>query len=353
MASTATGNYRSGGDRFGRHRVKAPLGALPQGATRLDNSLPIWDNEVLIEVETLNIDSASFRQMKEAAADDLRRIADQVLKNVASMGKQQNPVTGSGGMLLGRVAELGPRYSNPAQLQLGDPICTLVSLTLTPLRIERIKEVRDSEQLEIEGQAVLFDSGVLAKIPPELNRKVCLALLDVAGAPAQALRLAQRGQTIYIIGTGKSGILSAAAIRQKLGQDCRLLASAARQSSVDDFRKLGLVDEVFLADALRPAETNDQVAALTQGKMVDLVINTANVEGTELSSVLSCRQGGRVYFFNMATSFQKAALSAEGVGMDVEMIIGNGYAPHHAEITLDLYRRNPAVKKWFDEKFGK
>ena len=95
-----------------------------------------------------------------------------------------------------------------------------------------------------------------------------------------------------------------------------------------------------------------KVEKITNGKMVDLVINTANVEGTELTSVLCCKQGAKVYFFNMATNFQKAALGAEGVGMDVEMIIGNGYAPNHAEYTLDVYRKNKAVKRWFDEKFG-
>jgi L-erythro-3,5-diaminohexanoate dehydrogenase len=346
-------SYRAGGDRFGRHRVIAPDGALPQAATKVDNSLPIYEDEILIDVATLNIDSASFRQMKEEAGGDLQGIAKQVQKNVEAMGKQQNPVTGSGGMLLGTVEDMGPKYSNPAKLARGDKICTLVSLTLTPLRIEKITRVRDSEQLDIEGKAVLFDSGVLAKIPLDMDLNVCLALLDVAGAPPQADRLARKGDTVYIIGTGKSGILCAAAIREKLGKDCTIIASATRQTSVDDFTKLSLADKVFVANALNPAETMDLVAHATGGKMCDLVINTANVVGTELASVLACRQGGKVYFFNMATNFQKAALGAEGVGMDVEMIIGNGYAPNHADFTLDLYRKNAAVKKWFDTKFGK
>ncbi|HOI10724.1 MAG TPA: L-erythro-3,5-diaminohexanoate dehydrogenase [Myxococcota bacterium] len=345
-------SYREGGDRFGRHRVLAPEGALPQAATRLDNSLPIWDNEILIDVATLNIDSASFRQMRTAAGGDPQGIADQVLKNVATMGKQLNPVTGSGGMLLGTVADMGPRYSNPAGVKVGDPVCTLVSLTLTPLRIDRIKAVHDSEQIDIDGKAVLFDSGVLAKIPEGMDLKVCLALLDVAGAPPQAHRLAQKGQTVFIIGAGKSGILCAAAIRHKLGKDCRILVSATRQSSIDTFDTLGLADETFLVNALNPSDTMDQIAKRTNGEMVDLVINTANVEGTELSSVLACKQGGTVYFFNMATNFQKAALGAEGAGMDVQMIIGNGYAPEHAAFTLDVYRKTPTVRKWFDEKFG-
>lgn len=345
-------DYRKNGDRLGRHRVISPEGALPQAATKLNNSLPIYDNEILISVNTLNIDSASFRQMKEAAGGKPEGVAKQVLANVEKMGKQQNPVTGSGGMLLGTVEDFGPSYSNSAKVGRGDKICTLVSLTLTPLIIDKIKGVRDSEQIDIEGKAVLFDSGVLAKIPADMDLNVCLALLDVAGAPPQADRLAKKGDTVYIIGAGKSGILCAAAIRQKLGRDCRIIASATHESSVETFKSLGLVDDCFVANALKPAETMDKVAKATNGRMCDLCINTANVEGTELASVLACKQGGRVYFFNMATNFQKAALGAEGVGMDVEMIIGNGYAPDHAEFTLNLYRKDLAVKSWFDTKFG-
>lgn len=344
--------YRTGGDRFGRHRVLSPAGALPQAAAKLDNSLPPYDNEILIDVQTLNIDSASFRQMREEAGGNPQGIADQVLKNVKEMGKQQNPVTGSGGMLLGTVADMGPRYSNLAKMKPGDRICTLVSLTLTPLTIERIKTVHDSEQIDIDGKAILFDSGVLAKIPDDMNLKTCLALLDVAGAPPQADRLAHKGDTVYIIGCGKSGILCAAAIREKVGRGCTIIASARGQEGVETMKTLGLADDAFTADALNPAETMDRVARATSGKMCDLVINTANVVGTELTSVLACRQGGKVYFFNMATSFQKAALGAEGVGMDVEMIIGNGYAPNHAEFTLNLYRKNAAVKQWFDQRFS-
>jgi L-erythro-3,5-diaminohexanoate dehydrogenase len=290
--------------------------------------------------------------MRDAAKGDPQGIADQVLKNVATMGKQQNPVTGSGGMLLGTVAGMGPKYSNPANVKVGDKICTLVSLTLTPLIIERVKTVHDSEQIDIEGKAILFDSGALAKIPGDMGLKTCLALLDVARAAPQADRLAKRGDTVYIIGTGKSGILCAAAIRARWGKDCRIIASARKADGVEEMKSLQLIDDGFTADALSPAGTMEKVEATTSGAMCDLVINTANVEGTELSSVLACRQGGTVYFFNMATNFQKAALGAEGVGMDVTMIIGNGYAPGHAEFTLDVYRKNAAVKKWFDARFG-
>ena len=60
-------DYRTGSDRLGRHRVISPDGSLPQAATRVDNSLPIYEDEILIDVQTLNIDSASFRQMRDAS----------------------------------------------------------------------------------------------------------------------------------------------------------------------------------------------------------------------------------------------------------------------------------------------
>ena len=70
-----------------------------------------------------------------------------------------------------------------------------------------------------------------------------------------------------------------------------------------------------------------------------------------MSAILPVRDGGVVYFFSMATSFTKAALGAEGVGKDVNMIVGNGYTKDHAEITLHELRENDKIRKLFDEKY--
>jgi hypothetical protein len=52
----------------------------------------------------------------------------------------------------------------------------------------------------------------------------------------------------------------------------------------------------------------------------------------------------------MATSFSAAALGAEGMAADVTMLIGNGYAPGHAELALDLIRTSPAVRTLFERR---
>jgi L-erythro-3,5-diaminohexanoate dehydrogenase len=46
----------------------------------------------------------------------------------------------------------------------------------------------------------------------------------------------------------------------------------------------------------------------------------------------------------MATSFQAAALGAEGLAADVTMLVGNGYAPGHALLALDLVRGDERLR---------
>lgn len=54
------------GCKYGTHRVIEPTGTLPQPAYKVDSTMSIYDNELLIDVKTLNIDSASFTQIKKA-----------------------------------------------------------------------------------------------------------------------------------------------------------------------------------------------------------------------------------------------------------------------------------------------
>src|SRR6476620_9166937 len=103
------GKYRVR-DPFGIQRVVQQKGVLPQQAEKIDPSLPIAEDELLIEVESLNIDSASFHQISGVCEGDPKRIGQHIYDLVERRGKQHNPVTGSGGMLIGKVAEIGPAF---------------------------------------------------------------------------------------------------------------------------------------------------------------------------------------------------------------------------------------------------
>lgn len=340
-------------DRYGLSRVVGEKGVLPQRAKQLDPGLPLRDGELLIEVESLNIDAASFKQLKDAAAGDPARIVAAIREIVAARGKMQNPVTGSGGMLIGRVREISPAHPAHGTLKPGDRLATLVSLTLTPLVIDEVVAVKpEIDRLDVKGHAILFPSGIYAKLPDDLPDRLALAALDVAGAPALVARHVKPGQTVLMLGAGKSGALCLAQARESMQGQGRLIAFDISQPALDMLKRLGLCDDVVRGDATQGVAVLEAVTALTGGALPDLVVNCASVPNTEMAAILSVRDGGTVIFFSMATSFPAAALGAEGVGKDVTMLIGNGYVPGHADLTLDLLRRQAGLRQAFAERYA-
>ncbi len=342
------------GDPLGTHRVLAPKGALPQPAEELDaDPSKIYETEILVDVETLNIDAASFRQMEEASAGDPEGVAKLVLATVERRGKQHNPVTGSGGMLLGVVRRVGELAQDRGVVE-GDRIATLASLSLTPLELRAIRAVRPpSAQLDVEGTAVIFGSAPFAKMPDDMPERLALAVLDVAGAAPQVARLTNEGDTVVVLGAGgKSGLLCAAEARRCVGPKGKVYGLEASTRFAEDLRDLGICDDVAAVDARDPLLVREWVASRTDGRGADLVLSCVNVAGVELSSILAARDRGKVYFFAMSTSFTAAALGAEGCGRDVDLFIGNGFAHGHAEHTLDLVRSNAALRTLFTSRYG-
>lgn len=339
---------------YGTHRVIDPPGVLPQPAWKLDNTMAVHDNEILIDVQALNVDAASFTQIKQAAQGDVARIASTILGIVEQRGKLHNPDTGSGGMLIGRVAAIGPALRGRCDLSVGDKIASMVSLSLTPLRIDRIHRVHlDTDQVDITGQAILFASGLYAKLPDDIPEKVALAILDVAGAPAQTARLVQPGDTVVVVGGGgKSGTLCVYEARKRTGPSGCVIGVSPFEQDCRRMRELGWVDHALQVDATQAVTMMEAVTQATHGRLADVVINCVNLPHTEMGCILSTRDRGRIYFFSMATSFTAAALGAEGVGKDIDMLVGNGYAKGNAEYALQLLRESSALRQLFETLYA-
>ncbi len=333
---------------FGIHRSLDPPGVLPQTARRLDAAPRALDNEIAVSVRALNIDSASFRQLRETERATGESVEQQVLRIVRERGKMQNPVTGSGGIFLGSVREIGPGHPAAGQLQRGDPIASLVSLTLTPLSIERVHAVVAAcERVELEGTAILFERTLWARMPEDLPEEVALSAFDVAGAPAAVLARARSGQTVVVVGAGKAGLLCLAASREAVGPGGQVIAIDPSEAASGRARGLGFADSVFTIDARDPLAVHSAIHGATRGRLADLVVNAVNAPGTEIASVLAARDEGTILFFGMATSFQAAALGAEGLAHPGTLLIGNGYVPGHAEGALDLLRRHKGLRAAF------
>ena len=339
----------SNGDPTGMHRVLAPAGVLPQAADRLDTRRELWPDEVRVRVERLNLDAASYRQLEQANAGDGDRVRAAVLDIVAGRGKMQNPVTGSGGMLVGEVEEVGPE--SPLGLAVGDRVATLVSLSLTPLVIEDglVRWDGSSEQVPCDGYAVLFGRSIAARLPEDLPTELALAVMDVCGAPALTARVVHGydSPTVCVIGAaGKSGSLTCAGAREA-GAD-RVIGVVPVEREAALLRAVALADEVVLADARDPVALSQAVAAA--GGPADVTVVCVDVPGCEHGAILSTTAGGTVVFFSMATSFSAAALGAEGLAADVTMLVGNGYTPGHADLALDLLRRHDGLRQLFGSR---
>ena len=343
------------GSKYGTHRVIEPKGALPQPATKISNNMDIYDNEILIEVDYLNIDSASFTQLREEALGDMEKVKMKILDIVNEKGKMQNPVTGSGGMLIGKVEQIGKALNGKINLKVCDKIATLVSLSLTPLRIDKIIDIHpDIDRVEIEGKAILFESGIYAKLPEDMEDTLALAILDVAGAPAQVKNLVKPGNTVLVLGaTGKSGLMCSLMAKNLVGDDGKVIGQARSEKRADFLKSTEFCHEVIIADVLNPLDVLNKVLEVNDGKEVDISINCLSIPNTEMSSILPVKDEGIVYFFSMVTEFTKAALGAEGIGKDLKMLIGCGYAKNHAKIALDLVRESDTLRKIFEEKYVK
>ncbi|MEO7420923.1 MAG: L-erythro-3,5-diaminohexanoate dehydrogenase [Ornithinibacter sp.] len=338
---------------FGLHRVVSAGESLPQVASVLDPTPELWPDEVRIDVQTLNLDAASFRQLSEKHGGDGEALRAEVLDIVATRGKMQNPVTGSGGMLIGTVAEVGP--DSPLGLHVGDHVATLVSLSLTPLLITDGLKRWDgrSEHVPATGSAILFGRSIAATLPEDLDPALSLMVMDVCGAPALVTRVVQeyagRGHapTVAVLGgAGKSGSLSLAAARA--AGAARTIGVVPVEAEAALLRGSGLADEVVLADARSPLGLSEAVAAA--GGPADVTVVCVDVPGCEQPAILATAQRGTIIYFSMATNFAAAALGAEGLAADVRMIVGNGYTPGHAEHALDLLRATPGVRALFERR---
>jgi L-erythro-3,5-diaminohexanoate dehydrogenase len=336
-------------DPTGLHRVLDGRVVLPQAADRLDTRKELWPDEVRIRVERLNLDAASFRQL-ERTHEDPDGVRRAVLDIVSTRGKMQNPETGSGGMLVGTVEEVGPE--SRLGLAVGDRVATLVSLTLTPLVIEDGLARWDgrSEQVPCDGYAVLFGRSIAARIPDDLPADLSLAVMDVCGAPALTHRVvAQYEQAVVAVigGAGKSGSLSLAAARDAGAQ--RTVGVVPTEAEAELLRESGLADDVVVSDARDPIALRDAVTSAVGGT-ADITVVCVDVPGCEGGAILATSPRGTVIFFSMATSFSAAALGAEGLAADVTMLVGNGYVPGHADYAVQLLREQSGVRGLFERR---
>lgn len=330
---------------FGTNRTLEPKHGFPQSAWRIDNTLPIHSDEILIRVSLLNINSVSFNEILESAAFNDQKIKQRILQIIKDRGKLHNPVTGSGGMLCGTVEALGADYPNFSNVHPGDDIISLSSLSATPLYIDTIYSIDyENAQIEVGGFCILFSNSPLIKKPSDLPLKLLLAALDEAGAPTLTHRRVQPGQSVLIMGAhSKSGLMCAYAAKDKLSGHGKIVGLIKSTESRTHLQEHGIFDEILCMDASETAHVCGEPHRLYDA-FFDVVINCINVPGTEMFSLFAVKNKGTLYCPSLSCDYKFTALTAESIGKEVALIPYTGYLEGHAEYALALIRRFDSLR---------
>ena len=398
---------------YGFHRVVAPPRSSVQAAYRVNAaSVLLHPTEVLVAVDRLILDSTSARSLREKHGEDGAALRAAVAAIIKDRGKMHNPVTQSGGVLLGTVEEVGAE--SPLGLKKGDRIVPLASLTCIPLRLRGPVKAIQGECVVVDATAVLFASSPVARCPPDIDPAVCVLGLDISslvpqveravlramakkahaharsvaaavkeeqqqqGSPGRAaapeadwwhvlgfaphparakedalLRAPLAPLTVYIQGCGKSGLAACSAIRrlQMLG---RLPPEGVRIFASDVVRAAAEGTVSHYADATAALDSRDSLATLGFlaqhgcGGGVDLVLACHNQPDCETSAVLSTAEGGTAIFFSMATVFSQANLATDIAGKAVNCSFGVGLAEAQDAAMFALLREDKVLRDHFE-----
>jgi L-erythro-3,5-diaminohexanoate dehydrogenase len=261
---------------------------------------------------------------------------------VAEHGKLQNPVTGSGGVVLGRVTVVGAAHC-AADLAPGELVVPLASLIAVPLELHTVGPVDpDSALVPVRGRAVVTGEMRCGRVASDLGPEVSLRAFDVYPVASYAQELASPGDHVLVLGAGHAGLLAVAAARVAVGP-------------------IGLVTAVDIdADALERARAVDREVVTIQADVTDalgvasamrdpadLTLACTSVPGAEGAAILATASRGTIVFFSTATRFAAAALGADAVGSQAALVIPNGLTDDRGQIALDLLRAIAPLRSAF------
>lgn len=250
-----------------------------------------------------------MHQIKEEAHGDIGKMKQKIVEIVSQRGKMHNPVTNSGGVLLGRVSQIGESTMSTFTLKKGDLISPLASLSAIPLFIESVQSISSitGDQVFLKATAIMHGKCLYTSIPSFLSEQVGLAAIDISSLVPQVYRCVYRllaapfhsasaksKITVLIIGCGKAGITSISCLRNKFSaHEVRILATDVSERQLELARCFvnAKTDLCAKVNAQNVLDMYRFASEHTEGRGADLVLNFVNVPMTESASIIAAREG--------------------------------------------------------------
>lgn len=133
--------------------------------------------------------------------DDEKKIKQAIIDIVIRRGKLHNPVTDTGGLVMGTVEEIGQDYDNRSGLKIGDAVICNASAASIPMYIENITSVnRVFNQVEANGYAIVHSLIPLVKVPEDIPLDLLMFVFDQSGTLYRLNELVGNKERFLVVG---------------------------------------------------------------------------------------------------------------------------------------------------------
>ncbi len=320
---------------FGVSRVMEPKGAVPATAWKLDNQRQISPKEIRIRLEKVHIEWDNFNQICSHCGYDEMRIKARIMQIIEERGKLHNPFTGSGGLFMGTIEEIGSEVDAEG-LKVGDRVFSQSSITGMAMHIDRITRFDfNYGQMECQGYVICFEATSLIQYTGEVSAKYLLTAIDEEGnflGVRQAVSEGNVERAVIIGGNLVTTLLYAQILRDCFGENTRLTA-------VLDKHSLGNLTEAEIISAFQPVIEHTCFVDLSQpleawqqimdeernDQPVDAVINLEDISGSETLATLLVREHGTVFYASLQNNYSEGILVADSMGKEVTPYALDGF----------------------------
>ena len=320
---------------FGVSRVMEPKGAVPATAWKLDNQRQISPKEIRIRLEKVHIEWDNFNQICSHCGYDEMRIKARIMQIIEERGKLHNPFTGSGGLFMGTIEEIGSEVDAEG-LKVGDRVFSQSSITGMAMHIDRITRFDfNYGQMECQGYVICFEATSLIRYTGEVSEKYLLTAIDEEGnflGVRQAVSEGNVERAVIIGGNLVTTLLYAQILRDCFGENTRLTA-------VLDKHSLGNLTEAEIISAFQPVIEHTCFVDLSQpleawqqimdeernDQPVDAVINLEDISGSETLATLLVREHGTVFYASLQNNYSVGILVADSMGKEVTPYALDGF----------------------------
>lgn len=344
--------------RFGANRVMEPKGVTPVMAWKLDNDRKVRAGEIRVSLETVHIEWDNFNQICSYCSYDEVRIKARIMQIVQQRGKLHNPYTGSGGLFMGRIEEIGDG-TDAGNLKVGDRVYSLSSLTGVVMHLDEIKNIDyHYGQIDCTGYVICFEATSIVKYEGDISPKYLLSAVDEEGnfiGFRKAIRNSHAERVAIIGGNFSTMLLYAQTLTDGYGKGTHVTAILDKNSTGLLSEKeitaafLPVIKKTCYVDLSQPLDAYKSVVEqLYDPRPMDAVINLEDIPGSETVATLLVKENGVVFYASLKNNYGAGLLVADSLGKEVTSYALDGYVKEAHNFAAELIEKVSANLEFLD-----